>query len=216
MSKRYRTKKKNLNLFHYLSAAIMALALAIAGYNLVPLRWPKTSGRILESRVEYESPSFETVAYIVHVRYTYDVDGRTYHGSRVWRTMSIHPLSAGTARAIAARYKPGREVEVRYNPDDPAEAVLEARIPHALWLYVGFGALLLLFTEIIQSAHRTPQGRLWRWSSKAGLAVLVGLLVPLSWILYFVFRVTGRGGRSRRDGAARGPWPPWSDRRRGS
>ena len=133
MSQTHRTKKKDLRLFRYLSVAMMALPLAIAGYNLVPLRWPKTSGRILESRVEYESPhdnpALKSVAYLVRVRYTYDVDGRTYSGNRVWRTMNIDPLLAGRARGIAARYRPGRVVEVRYNPDDPAEAVLEARVP---------------------------------------------------------------------------------------
>ncbi len=93
--------------------------------------WPTTVGTLEKQGtriVDYNghepdgSPDFAR-AMVVDFRYTYQVDGRRYTGSRV--TFSDHvSKSAGTLQRLLRQFDSRHQVTVHYNPDNPAESVL--------------------------------------------------------------------------------------------
>ncbi|MBI2922509.1 MAG: DUF3592 domain-containing protein [Planctomycetes bacterium] len=86
--------------------------------------WPSAPGRIESSHVESTPGSPRgTVLWECHVAYVYEVNGVAHRGDN--RTAADIPGRQGRAQADATRYAPGRAVSVRFNPENPADAVLE-------------------------------------------------------------------------------------------
>jgi hypothetical protein len=84
----------------------------------------------------------------VRVSYDYVVGGAALRGNRI----SMSGSGSGTAKAKLARYRPGAEVDVFYDPGNPAAAVLERKLPGNVlilpivgtaFLIVGAGALAI-------------------------------------------------------------------------
>lgn len=82
--------------------------------------WPTASGVVTESSVVH-TRSADVPSAIV--RYDYTVAGRRYSGSGV--TLSIATFDGEPAHEVVARYPPGREVRVLYDPADPTSCTLE-------------------------------------------------------------------------------------------
>jgi hypothetical protein len=98
--------------------------------------WPVTTGRVVSSTVESfrinvgrtGSGSVRTV-YDAVVEYEYRVNGRKYHSTR----LAFGGAVAGPeeqARDKAGRYMPGTEVAVRYDPANPASAVVDLEVAY--------------------------------------------------------------------------------------
>ncbi|MFC1452945.1 DUF3592 domain-containing protein [Verrucomicrobiota bacterium] len=94
-------------------------------------RWPKVRGRIESASVAARRAgsgagrrSHPSRSYGASIVYTYQVEGTTYTCDRVFfgNYRSDRP---DHAEAQKARYPPGREVDVYYDPDRPEVAVLE-------------------------------------------------------------------------------------------
>ena len=100
--------------------------------------WPSTMGTITNSFIDWRSSSDSgTTAYPV-VQYSYQISGQTYQGNKY----APGPEIGGTgAHKVVNRYPAGSQVMVFYNPQNPADAVLERKAP-ALWL---FWLLLAIF-----------------------------------------------------------------------
>ena len=113
-------------------------------------RWPVAPGRIDASGVEKfqvrdrfgDSYRPWRTVFRSRVVYTYTVAGETYAGNRVAfggdPVASLAALVGGSSR----RYVEGSAVEVRYDPANPAMALLECRV-RGLWLLRGVAAALL-------------------------------------------------------------------------
>ena len=101
-------------------------------------KWPSTMGTIQSSYIDWRSSSDSgTTAYPV-IQYSYQVGGQAYQSNK----LAPGPEIGGTgANKVVARYPAGAQVMVFYNPQNPAEAVLERKAP-ALWL---FWLLLVVF-----------------------------------------------------------------------
>ena len=88
-------------------------------------RWLVARGKIITSEVE------ETVAYggaplfRPKVRYQYTIAGRDYENDAI-RISRTNFFTIEPAAKIVVRYPAGADVEVRCDPADPSEAVLEA------------------------------------------------------------------------------------------
>jgi hypothetical protein len=130
--------------FFALAGSMMLLSLwAGRRQSAAAARWPLTIGRIVSSRVEsYRtrvgragSGSWVTV-YQAVVEYSYRVGNRDYHSTQLSFGGRV---SAGRefADAKAAKYRPGSDVMVRYDPANPSDAVLETT--------VAFAPLMLVF-----------------------------------------------------------------------
>ena len=104
-------------------------------------QWPSTMGTVMMSRVESRSTSDGYTDYPV-VQYSYQVGGQPY------QSMKLAPgpdVGGSGASKIVAKYPPGAQVMVFYNPQDPSDAMLERKAPAQwiLWL------LLIVFDCVL-------------------------------------------------------------------
>ncbi len=137
---------------------------------------PSTTGKVLSAevrRVKAGRRSFARDA--AFVKYAFSVDGRTYTSERLQILPAIQ-TAMGTAQVIVARYRPGSETEVFYNPSNPNEAILNNRVGalgknliaasnYALTVGVTLGIGLLAFGGMrcltgLQEARRRDKARL--------------------------------------------------------
>jgi hypothetical protein len=107
-----------------LSATVIGLAVVIvAGRPLVrgfaSLRWPVARGTVQHAEVK---PRGKLLA--VYIAYTYEVDGRTFTGTR-YRFGQIGDV-ASVVSGTPTNWHPGQAITVHYNPSDPATATVEA------------------------------------------------------------------------------------------
>jgi len=92
-------------------------------------QWPSTMGTVMMSRTETRSSGEGYTDYPV-VQYSYQVRGQAYQGLK----LAPGPEVGGSgARKVVAKYPPGAQVMVFYNPENPSDAVLERNAP-AQWL----------------------------------------------------------------------------------
>jgi hypothetical protein len=86
------------------------------------------------------------------IEYSYRVDGREYHSTQI----AFGGKLAGSeelAQAKAARYPQGADVVVHYDPKNPSNAVLDAKVAYAKPLLVValvFFALALFFSGLFR------------------------------------------------------------------
>jgi phage terminase large subunit-like protein len=145
------------------------LALACGGFGLAMLvlvvvslreaaamkRWPVARGRVLSSKVEeyradagsgnFGGPRGRMTLYRPVVLYEYEVGGQRYRGDRIAQSPGMDKGVDVFAQAVAKRYATGSAVDVRFNPQRPAESVLEPRVPRA-WIFalaIAVGLLIL-------------------------------------------------------------------------
>jgi hypothetical protein len=84
--------------------------------------WPERSCTVRDSRVVEHSDS-DGSTYSVDIRYSYEVDGRSYQSNR-YDFMSYSSSGRSDKEAVVARYPPEARVACYVNPEDPADAVL--------------------------------------------------------------------------------------------
>jgi hypothetical protein len=91
--------------------------------------WPTTTGRVLRSEVElrrsHSSEGGYSSSYYPAVLYEYQVMGQRYQSSTLSPGMEYGLGFQGRVQARVAKYPAGSTVMVYYNPDNPAQAVLE-------------------------------------------------------------------------------------------
>ncbi len=110
-----------------LTVTVTSLVVSSALNQLRAEDFPTVTGRILESRVETHRDSEGDLTYHAELRYVYEVDG-TRHESDRYRYGLLGMSTRGHAQRIVDRHPPDSEVEVFYDPNDPAEALLHPGI----------------------------------------------------------------------------------------
>lgn len=100
--------------------------------------WPSTMGTVQMSTIDWRhSSEGGSTAYPV-VQYSYQVNGQAYQSLKI----APGPEVGGTgASKVVAKYQPGTQVMVFYDPQNPSDAVLEKKAP-AQWL---MWVLLIVF-----------------------------------------------------------------------
>ncbi len=119
--------------------------------------WPATQGQIIHTdvlEVKYRDDTSGMgvsgsgwkvrVSYLPKVEYEYQVLGQTYTGSRLAFGAEKGYYTRQQAEEAIARYPEGAPVTVYYNPENPAEAVLERKANHSLVLILAGASFLLL------------------------------------------------------------------------
>jgi hypothetical protein len=92
--------------------------------------WPSTMGTVPMSTLEWRrSGNRGSAAYPV-VQYSYQVNGMMYQGQKIAPGMEAGGTGAGK---VVERYPAGAQVMVFYDPNNPADAVLERKAP-AQWI----------------------------------------------------------------------------------
>ncbi len=104
-------------------------------------RWPRTEGEILESWVESKEDSEGDLSYRPVIRYRYQVADQSFEGDLV--SVGARNLygSFGWAQGAVDRYSEGDSVDVYFDPQEPAQAVLEPE--------VGRGPVALTFLALL-------------------------------------------------------------------
>jgi hypothetical protein len=107
--------------------------------------WPSTQGTIVDTRVRERAAGVDdesSASYSPVISYTFEVNGTTHTSDR-HAFGRVSYATKGQAERRIANYPKGSRVEVFYNPDKPAESVLE-RSSGTSWILVGVGGGLII------------------------------------------------------------------------
>ena len=139
--------------------SVLVVALGLAFIFLVPggyqsyviqsdaVSWPHAVGEVISAEVVTQSQSDidESDLYQPKIVTRYVVNGRTYHTREIgfnqssfWRTDSTY------AYEVTEKLAPGTKVDVYYDPDDPAVAVLDKSADWFTYFMMALGAILVL------------------------------------------------------------------------
>lgn len=147
----------NLKGLGYCLFALVA-GLALLGWQWVArgeasatLQWPVTKGKIVSSQIEekqvYRRKRLRQV-FEPQLEYSYQVDGRDHVGTRIDYFEDHDYENQEAAVAMGDKYPVGKEVNVSYDPQDPASSVLEPGVTGSnatlSWVMIGLGGFLTL------------------------------------------------------------------------
>lgn len=146
---RFRQTVRDLALLFAAAGAITLLA-ALLGFIRAQATgaWPTAPGVVVVSGVETAPVAGRIVRFepVVVIEYRYEVAGQTYTSRAVSQERA--PVSAGTPEAerLLATYPINEPVTVFYNPNDPAQALLEQALPAGTFTTAAvlFGAAAVL------------------------------------------------------------------------
>ncbi len=109
--------------------------------------WPSADGNVIESKVvrkvSTDDEGNQSEGYDLAVAYQYAVGERTYTGERIALAETTYG-SRQAAEERLARYRPGGAVRVKYDPANPASALLEESGAVLVWVFAGIGAAMLV------------------------------------------------------------------------
>ena len=109
--------------------------------------WPTVPCELRESRLREEestdSDGNTATVYVPELRYAYDVGGRSLEGTRL-RFGSVRTGSRAKAESWIRPYPAGARASVRYNPEDPADCVLESVKPTGGYLVAAAVGLIFV------------------------------------------------------------------------
>jgi hypothetical protein len=95
----------------------------------------------VKEHADIDEDSSGSTSYEPVVEYQYTVQNQQYTGRRI--AFGANRFGHSQARSAVARYPVGSTVQVRYNPEKPQEAVLEARASGAT-IFMVVGIILLV------------------------------------------------------------------------
>ncbi|MDC0710864.1 DUF3592 domain-containing protein [Stigmatella sp. ncwal1] len=129
-------------------------------------RWPTAPGKVISTeelqhlrRAPPEEGGGTRLLYEALVHYEYTV-GRVLIGSTRVRVSPTATSSEARSQAILARYPPGQEIRVFYNPGDPTESVLDPGAHPLDFIRVGVGGALVFMAVAAQLIVRWFAARL--------------------------------------------------------
>ena len=153
-------------------------------------RWPQVPATVELSEVRRDSLG-ESPMYKPVIRYRYAAPGGTFTGDKLAATGRLYPKQAA-AQKVVDRYPVGTTVMARYNPADPAEAMVEKEGFGGLWFI-----LLGLFCWIFPIIGGVAVGIDWR---------LIAVVLASAALLIALLLLRGRSGLAA--ARAAGSYPP--------
>jgi len=120
--------------------------------------WPSVPGLVIKScvfeRWSGDSDGGMTIWYEPQIIYKYQVMGTIYTSERLFIGPKVSFLKLRRSQDIINRLTDGKTVTVFYNPDDPADAVLDRRSSGSTSLFTGITLAFigLIFLSIVVSA----------------------------------------------------------------
>ncbi len=120
-------------------------------------KWPDITGKVISAKVvesisekslrRNDGASEATLSYYPVIEYEYTVKNRKYTSERL--SLSVDQKSSPRyLEPILKKYTPGTTVKVYYNPDDPADAVLE-KVNFLHWIFYVFGTIWLAVWTLV-------------------------------------------------------------------
>lgn len=138
-------QRETLFFFIFLLAGLLLIFLGIGTVKqaFASRNWPSCSGKILSSSVEKTSSGVgknRSSSYTAAVLYEYRVAGQRYTSNQIFFGQ-YNFGSRSPAQALAAKYPAGKRVLVYYEPQNPANAVLQPGVSWASFAVLGFGII---------------------------------------------------------------------------
>lgn len=129
-------------------ASLMTLMAQLGSQKMARMaaNWPRAQGRVVRSETEsyYDSTGDRSPRRLLYepvVEYAFNVDGKEYHSTQLKLGGKLASSMKGMADKVVERYPVGQPVEVRYDPGNPTQSVVELQVGH-LWL--GYGLVIVL------------------------------------------------------------------------
>jgi len=142
-----------LMIFRILGLLGMGVSLSMVRKSLKCRYWPQAMGKVESCGIRNDRISSGDnhggMSNTPFVFYVYFVNGRKYQGNRI--SVGEHGGSLQYAQNIIANYHPTRNVVVYYNPDDPADAVLDTKFSINLLLPFVVGALFFILSVLFMT-----------------------------------------------------------------
>lgn len=105
------------------------------------LKWPSVVGKVVEARMlestSTDSDGDSSTTYRAHVKYEYEIAGAWYTNDKIGVGMVVSTSGTKKAQETLARYPVGSTVKVYYDPNNPADSVLEQKASSNLTLILG-------------------------------------------------------------------------------
>lgn len=109
--------------------------------------WPTVVGTIIKATIKKnrstDSEGYTSTTYTPKIEYQYNLGGQVYTGKRIAFGFDKSYNRRKKAQEALAAYQPNAQVRVFYNPDNPAEAVLEQKASGSIGGIIG-GVVLIL------------------------------------------------------------------------
>jgi uncharacterized protein DUF3592 len=133
-----------LAIFSIIAFAVMALAARNAWKSVRAKSWPIVPGTLTE--VKYVEASGDNDTHKVEAKYTYSVAGKVYESSQIAFGYGGSSV-AGRNRKLYKRLKlkEGELIEIRHDPSNPAQAVLEPGLNASNVRLLVWAAIFMLF-----------------------------------------------------------------------
>lgn len=142
---------------------ILAVGIGLTGINAYDIyrgaasnSWPSVKGTVQSSKVKRINRARKSDRFETDIRYTYQVDGRTYSGTRI--KFGERMSTRMEAESAFARYPRGSEVDVFYKPGAPGEAVLETVMSFNVSAILFSPLILLLGLYLLRSGFKQWRG----------------------------------------------------------
>jgi hypothetical protein len=130
----------------------MYLAMRAGGRARASRKWNTTTGRVIASSLEprrsHSSTGGYSTSYYPQVMYEYEVNGQKYLNNRLNFGRDVGSGFTGIAQQWIAKYPVGAMIEVHYDPNDPAQAVLERTGGASSKIFWVVAIIILLITAV--------------------------------------------------------------------
>jgi hypothetical protein len=141
--------------FLLLGLVILAWGTDLALQGVTSYIWPSVPARVTESEIVDIRSINQEVDQRVEIQYIYTVRGASFAGTRI-SLINPNPVDKATGEQLAAKYPTNKIIQVRYNPLQPAAAVIEPGLSTSFSVVYGFGWLFMLTSaSLIYLAVRT-------------------------------------------------------------
>jgi hypothetical protein len=118
--------------------------------------WPVASGTIISADVEADFSMTDrgdiVTSYFPRVAYSYTVAGVRFEGTR-FQLEPVGTTNGNKAKRWVAPYVAGGEAEIRYNPADPSDCILDLQASGANHLWSSAPGLALIVWGAIEAVR---------------------------------------------------------------
>lgn len=160
-------RAKELTARTLVAAIPLIFGLGLATWSVITLyradaseNWPIVNGTIVSATVggqEAERSDTEYFTLRPNIYYEFEVDGIRYTSNRISFGLSAYG-DEDRAQRMVALYPPGKSVPIRYNPKNPAVAVLEPGGSRLLFGLLGAG-LFTAAASVVGLVRALPSPR---------------------------------------------------------
>lgn len=127
----------------------------------------RTAQGVVEASDVYAAPGSQGEQWRPHVSYSYAVDGRLIHSTRIAMNKPRPEDSRDKVLVWLSQYPVGGSVVVHYDPRDITQSVLETATPVSSYVNLLFGCILALMGPALLLLFRRapPDRKQWRGSA---------------------------------------------------